>query len=491
MNIKVRIYSCYQLTYLKVCEDVIKRLYGDVVDFKDVNIEIEDISSDNTLTIQQQRSREEYVTRTIRIYEDNILKHIVGMSNTNYDYDKDNEFKLGKSIKTKNSFGGDGYHANTYLLQGINRIFDYYFENKNTATLTFYLLDIERTYPHNLYNILSYRELETIGFKILNLDKIDFKKYKNCCNSVFSYTHIAFSSFNKYVRDIAYISKQNSSNTSSFLTCQEELIHNKDGDYVYAVEKYIYTFKSLSAQGYDSFLRCWCMKVLALRENVDIEFRLGKQYFAYEQEVKRVASDLTEPIKETLKNAGIVVEYVTDETFMKETTIADDVYLRYKQQNKLRNQTLFRNNIRKKGIPTECVICGEDNTSILDAAHLWEVNRIKNASASEINTFINANQLLHLIDQNSQYRNEIFFKKYSLVNSGDNGVWLCKNHHGLFDNNYFCFDGETGKILLYFDDVEDAVEFAKDLKEDFTLPKIILNQATKSFLIKRQLSFTA
>ncbi|MCQ2740538.1 MAG: HNH endonuclease, partial [Alphaproteobacteria bacterium] len=85
----------------------------------------------------------------------------------------------------------------------------------------------------------------------------------------------------------------------------------------------------------------------------------------------------------------------------------------------------------------------------------------------------------------------VIFKKYSLVNSGDNGIWLCKNHHGLFDKNYFCFDGETGKVLLYFKDTQDAIEFANDLKEDFSLPNIILTSATKSFIIQRQLCFSA
>ncbi len=492
MTIQVKIYSCYKQTYSKIYEDVVKRLYGNKINTKNVELIIEDISEGNSLTVQAQRSKSAYVTRTIRIYEDDKLCHIVGISNTNYDYDKNEEFLSGKSIKSKNSFGGDGYHANTYLAQGINNIFNYYFENKSDGVdLTFYLLDTKRSYPHNLFNILSYRQLETIGFKILNIDEIKFDEYENCCNSKLTYDYLAFPSFNKYMRDIAYISNRNSANVSSFLKCDEIITKDEKGEYSYSVEKYTYTFKSLSAQGYDSLLRCWCMKVLADKENVDIEFRLGKQYFAYEEKNKKIANDLTIPIKNTFKKAGIEIEYVTDETFMKETSMAEDTYLRYKRKNELRNQNLFRNNIRKKGIPTECILCGEDNTSILDAAHLWEVNKIKDASVKEINDFIEDNPSLNLINQKSKYKNEIFFKKYSLVNSGENGVWLCKNHHGLFDNNYFCFDSDTGKVILRFDDASTLQSFFEDIKENFSLPSVVLTPTTKAFIAKRQLCFSS
>ena len=103
----------------------------------------------------------------------------------------------------------------------------------------------------------------------------------------------------------------------------------------------------------------------------------------------------------------------------------ENAYISAKNRKDPRNQSLFRNNIRKKGIPTSCVICGNDNPSVLKAAHLWEVSSIKNADANTINNFININNLFDLIDQTSSHKNELFFKKYCLTNSGDNGIWLC------------------------------------------------------------------
>ena len=149
---------------------------------------------------------------------------------------------------------------------------------------------------------------------------------------------------------------------------------------------------------------------------------------------------------------------------------------------------MFRNNIRKKGIPTECIICGEDDTKLLDAAHLWEVNQIKNSTVKQVNDFIRVNNLQEIIALSSKYSGEIFYKKYYLVNSGDNGVWLCKNHHKQFDLNYYCFDSEYGKIILKFKNPATALKFNEDLKTE-KLSKELLTPLTKSFIYMRQLAF--
>ena len=493
MQVKVKIYSCYQRTYMPICNRILKLLYGENINFDNVIIEIEDTSENNTKNIQSQRRVTDnsiYRGRIIRIFEDNVFKHIVGMSNTNYDEDRKYEFSQGQSNKNISKYGEDNYHANTYLKQGINQIFKFYFENKNTADLSFYLLDTDKNvnYPNNLSNSLSYRELETIGFKVLNIYDIDFSEYEEKCNSRINHNNLKFASFNKYLRDISYISNRNTGNVPSFLQCDEIETIDENGNSSFMTEKYTYTFKSLSAQQYDSLLKCWCLKVLADKEGTKIEFKLGKQYFDYDSEEKRIAEELSQPVKEIFTLANLNIEYTTTKEFMNEKIKADNTYLRYKGLNEIRNQTLFRNNIRKKGIPTECIICGEDDTKLLDAAHLWEVNQIKNSTVKQVNDFIRVNNLQEIIALSSKYSGEIFYKKYYLVNSGDNGVWLCKNHHKQFDLNYYCFDSEYGKIILKFKNPATALKFNEDLKTE-KLSKELLTPLTKSFIYMRQLAF--
>ena len=152
MKLIVRIYSCYQLTYSNVYKDVVARLYPDY-NLEHVKLEIDDISDNGRRSIQSQRSLPQYVTRIIRIYEDDKLVHIVGLSNTNYDLDKQHEKELVPSKKYV--FGRKDYHGNSYLKQGSPDIFNYYFsEKQNGVILSFYLLDTETSIPHNMFNVL-------------------------------------------------------------------------------------------------------------------------------------------------------------------------------------------------------------------------------------------------------------------------------------------------------------------------------------------------
>ena len=328
MQIKVKIYSCYQRTYVPVYKRIISLIYGPTFDMSTVALEIEDTSNGEN-NIQSQRRVSDnsvYKGRLIRIYEDDILKHIVGLTNTNFDEDKKYEFEHGKSKKEKSLYAVAAYHANTYLTQGINQIFKYYFEHKDTAKLSFYLLDTNTkyNYPSNLYNVLSYRELETIGFKILNIHDINFAEYQECCNSIINPDNLKFASLNKLLRDIAYISERNSGNNPSFMQCNEREVTDENGEKTYMTEKYIYTFKSLSAQQYESLLRCWCLKVLADKEGTDIEFRLGKQYFAFKEEKLKIAERLSGPVQQIFRLAELNIHYVTNEEFLEERKKEED-----------------------------------------------------------------------------------------------------------------------------------------------------------------------
>lgn len=417
MDIKVKVYSCYQRTYLPICNRILNLLYGENPNLSNVNIEVENTSEDDTKNIQAQRrvtKNSIYKGRIIRIYEDDVLRHIIGLSNTNYDADKEYE-RLNDNLNKKFSvYGKNNYHANTYLKQGINQIFKFYFENQETADLSFYLLDTDKkvNYPNNLYNALSYRELETIGFKVLNIGDINFGEYESECKSRINRNNLKFASLNKYLRDIAYISEKNKGNVPSFLQCEEVEQEDEEGNISYMTEKYTYTFKSLSAQQYDSLLKCWCLKVLANKENNKIEFRLGKQYFSFDSKEKKISEKLSQPVKKIFDLANLNIKYSTAEEFMNEKIKQDSTYLKCKAANEIRNQTLFRNNIRKKGIPIECAVCGEDDPRLLDAAHLWEINKIKNSTLKEINEFIKANSLEESIKSSSEFSEEFFYKKY-------------------------------------------------------------------------------
>ena len=462
MELTVKIYGCYELTYSRIYKDVLRYFY-DRETCENAKLVIEDISEGGKRSVQGQRIQQQYVARTLRICEDGELKHIVGITNTNYDYDKQREKELDPDKKY--IFGTDNIHANTYLKQGCANLFNYYYEQKrrnSSVDLSFYLLDLDRTYPHNMFNVLSYRELQTMGFGVLNIRQVDFSQYNKATGSRLNgEVNIRFTSFNKYMNDIAVLSKRNYYNNPSFLTC---------------------------AQGYDSLFRILCMKVLADAQNVPIEFRLGKQYFNFGSPVKSVADRLSKPTEAVFRNAGIAFSYLTNEQFMHERKTAEDVYLSAENNENPRNQGLFRNNLRRKGVPEKCVICGNDNPAVLKAAHLWEVKDIKKTTEKEIDEFIAVNSLSSMLADGFEFKNALFHKKYCLINSGENGLWLCGNHHDLFDKNYYCFDDGDGTVILHFSDSKQATAFRDDMVEDCRVPENVLTRATKAFIAKRRIN---
>ena len=495
-TIRVEIYSCYEKTYLRIYKKVLSYLYGELLKKYEIQTKIIDLSKycknkKAKSQVQAQRSLTEFVTRAIYIFEDNELTHIVGVSNTNKDYDSKYESELDPSIGYIFNDPTRPYHGNAYFKQGTPKLFNYYFEKKQefpNLKLSFYLLDIELGIPNNLFNCLTWRELQTLGFSILNIDEIDFSLYEKKANSqIIDKNNIGFSSFNKYINDVAIISQKNKGNNPSFLQTYEEFVQTEDGD-VFYIQKYIYIFKSLSAQAYDSLFRILCLKVLADKENTEIEFKLGAQYFGFSEPESKISDKLAKPVIETFKNFNVSITYTTNDEFMEEKRQEEKAYMKAKKNNNPRNQLLFRNNLRKKGVPIRCVICGNDDPFLLKAAHLWEVNDIKNSSKETIDNFIKINNLESLIDATSKHYKEFFYKKYCLTNSGDNGVWLCGTHHDMFDQNYYCFNSDDGEVhILHFNTEKQLNEFVNSLKDGMktSIDKNVLTNATKAFLTMR------
>ena len=93
--------------------------------------------------------------------------------------------------------------------------------------------------------------------------------------------------------------------------------------------------------------------------------------------------------------------------------------------------------------------------------------------------------------EDEDYINDIFYKRYVLANSGDNGVWLCKNHHGMFDSHYYCFDTQFGKVIykINISNTEKKDISSKMISD--TIPDEIMTDKTKEFLNQRQKALEA
>lgn len=472
MRIEACIYSNNWLTYKSFYKDAIISAYlkeGITISSKDISPNLVDLPG---LTIQAQRNPSSEYSRSIMVYEVDLngtkmLKYIIGVSNTGYDEDKRSEG--GKYV-----YGGDGFHSNTYMCQGINKIIERYYRERvkyPKVKLYFYLLDTKgkksKSYVNSLSNILVYRLLYTIGFEIININDIDFSKWSQIESK---FTHLKYSSFNKLVNDITFISRKNKRNKPSYIKSYKD----EEGE-----EKYVYTFKVLGANSYDAFLQIWALSILAKRENKKLEFLFAPEIYNFRlgQSNVSMTTDFPGPIKRLLAVIGIDVIYDTSTEIRQQLNREIAQFETAKENKNLRNQEYFKNNLREKGLLVKCCLCGCEVDSILEAAHLWGVAEINSASDDMINEMF---EICNIDYDKSIYKDDVFFKKYLLANSGDNGVWLCRNHHGLFDRNHFVFDENNGSLIMQSDtDVNEYVDSTSTVK---FLPSDILTEETKVFL---------
>lgn len=117
----------------------------------------------------------------------------------------------------------------------------------------------------------------------------------------------------------------------------------------------------------------------------------------------------------------------------------------FEQENSIRSITYIYNLLSKLG-DKKCVFCDCDTPRLIIGAHIWPVEKIKKE---------------HSISQQEKLKHAI---------NGDNGIWLCPNHHKVFDLNFILIS-EDGKLKIKSD-------LSKKIKED------IINTITRSQLPK-------
>lgn len=501
MKIVAKIFSSNWETYKKFYKKAVKLAYKEVgieISAQDIDFELDVIPGD---TIQKQRHGSTRHSRTIRVYEDGVVRFVIAVSNTNYDEDKRIESEEARHrLEIGQPLSGDyaterkrakyvydkpqkDYHGNSFLNQGTTKIFSTFYECKkeNPNTILFwYLTDTNDSLIENSTNLLNCRKYATVGIHILNLKDINSRAWNQFGLDYKEGDDISYTSFNKFVNDMAFVSSRNSTNVPSYVKCIEN--DNVEDDESPKIEKYIYTFKALGAEAYDCFLIMWTLIILAKKEHKHLEFLFApeKYNFRLGQEHPRFTQNVPSTVTDLFAKIGIEVEYESTDEVLQQLERERSQYEKAKSEGKLRNQELFRNNLRAKGIQTKCYLCGCEVESILQAAHLWGVGQIKRASVHKINMAIQDEAMADVIDSDSKYAKEIFYKRYMLTNSGSNGVWLCSNHHGMFDAHHFVFNSETGKVILTTDALGES--YFNDLTKNDTLPTEVLTPQTKSFL---------
>lgn len=131
----------------------------------------------------------------------------------------------------------------------------------------------------------------------------------------------------------------------------------------------------------------------------------------------------------------------------------------FETNDSLRSPTYIYNLLEKLG-DKKCSLCNCEIPQIIQGAHIWQVASIKRANNIDLDT-----KIQYAID-------------------GDNGLWLCNNHHKLFDVNllYITPDGR----LKYKSNIEQTHEdYLKNITINNRLPNEILTPSFIDYLNKR------
>lgn len=155
----------------------------------------------------------------------------------------------------------------------------------------------------------------------------------------------------------------------------------------------------------------------------------------------------------TIESLGNVTLYNTT-LYLDKHQQADET-----EKAKLRSASYLYNLYNRIGYK-KCALCSCEIPEIIQGAHIWGVSEISHADNLDDET------------------------KFSHAVSGNNGLWLCQNHHKLFDSNIIMID-ESGHVRIKDGLVAKDITFIRDITFNTSLDNAILSDDFRWYIGKR------
>lgn len=219
----------------------------------------------------------------------------------------------------------------------------------------------------------------------------------------------------------------NSSNNSSYVSKSSDAIQ------IYA--------KTFGASKYESTLMA-----IAISHIADRPVEL---YNICEQDLKK----LPQASINTIESLGNISLYYTT-LFLDKHQPADE-----SERAKLRSASYLYNLYNRIGYK-RCALCSCEISEIIQGAHIWGVSQIS-----------------HSNDLNDE-------EKFAHAVNGNNGLWLCQNHHKLFDSNIIIIDG-NGHIRIKDGLVAKDMAFIRSVTFKTSIDEAILTDDFRWYISKR------
>lgn len=216
--------------------------------------------------------------------------------------------------------------------------------------------------------------------------------------------------------------RKNKSNNSTYVTKSSKL----DVD-IYG--------KTYGASKYESAMICYTLSRLASK----------KQTVTLYEVLEKNLRELPKNTRKTIEKMGVIDIIPTDMTLEKKI---------FNENNSLRSPRYLYNLLDKFG-KKKCSLCDCIIPESIQGAHIWPVAEIKKDKVSS------------------------FDQKLKWAIDGENGLWLCNNHHIWFDKNIIRVS-LNGDILI--DDTIDSNE-REFIEKITTIKKLPKEYLTEDFVI--------
>ena len=219
----------------------------------------------------------------------------------------------------------------------------------------------------------------------------------------------------------------NSSNNSSYVSKSPDAIQ------IYA--------KTFGASKYESTLMAVAISHIADRP---VEL-----YNICEQDLKK----LPQASIDTIECLGNISLYYTT-LYLDKHQPADET-----ERAKLRSASYLYNLYNRIGYK-KCALCSCEISEIIQGAHIWGVSQITHTDT--------------LTDE----------EKFTHAVSGNNGLWLCQNHHKLFDSNIIMIDND-GHVRIKDGLVAKDIAFIRSITFKTSLDDAIMTDDFKWYIAQR------
>ena len=270
---------------------------------------------------------------------------------------------------------------------------------KKECKFYFYFLPMDNNNKTD-YLKFVYRLMSTCGILFLNKD-FGLKDFEP----------VPFTSVKDIINARNDLKSRNSGNQSTFVTDEGDFYH------IYG--------KTFGANQKETSL--FCVAIVAISE------KPIKLYQIIDNDAEKMSSKDVEAIN------TYVDKYKTEEfIIVPESMPFEEGVGRAEADDEIRDSRRFIYNLLiKTHGEKHCTLCGCKIESIVQAAHIYPISEIK---------------------RNPALTPE---KKFEFAIDKDNGIWLCENHHKLFDRGLIWF--EEGKLCIAADIDPDDVAFVKQI----------------------------